>query len=70
MPVSALFLGWLALGESVAPRALGGIAVIGLGVACIDGRIARILLVKLRRPGGGARLEEVVMHLFNDGDGI
>jgi drug/metabolite transporter (DMT)-like permease len=70
VPVSALLLGWLALGESVAPRALGGMAVIGLGLACIDGRIARILLAKLRRPGGGARPEEVVMHLFNDGDGI
>lgn len=39
LPVSALLLGWLALGETVAPRAFGGMALIGLGLACIDGRL-------------------------------
>lgn len=39
LPVSALLLGWLVLGESVAPRAFGGMALIGLGLACIDGRL-------------------------------
>ena len=53
VPVSALLLGWLVLGESITPRALGGMAVIGLGLACIDGRIARIALAKIRRPSRG-----------------
>lgn len=71
VPVSAMLLGWLVLGESITPRAVGGMAIIGLGLACIDGRIARIVLAKIRKPSGGAAgPEEVVMHLFNDGDGI
>ncbi|HLI13663.1 MAG TPA: DMT family transporter [Alphaproteobacteria bacterium] len=39
LPVSALILGWLALGETVAPRAFAGMALIGLGLACVDGRL-------------------------------
>ncbi|HVJ43715.1 MAG TPA: DMT family transporter [Dongiaceae bacterium] len=39
LPVSALFLGWLLLGEHVAPLAFAGMALIGLGLGCIDGRI-------------------------------
>ena len=39
LPISALLLGWLGLGETVAPRAFGGMALIGLGLACIDGRL-------------------------------
>jgi drug/metabolite transporter (DMT)-like permease len=38
LPISALLLGWLALGEQVAPGALVGMAMIGMGLACIDGR--------------------------------
>ena len=38
LPISALVLGWLALGEQMAPGALPGMALIGLGLACIDGR--------------------------------
>jgi drug/metabolite transporter (DMT)-like permease len=38
LPVTALLLGWLVLGENIAPRAFGGIALIGLGLAAIDGR--------------------------------
>ena len=38
LPISALLLGWLALGEAIAPSALYGMALIGLGLACIDGR--------------------------------
>jgi drug/metabolite transporter (DMT)-like permease len=45
LPISALLLGWLALDEVVAPTALAGMAMIGLGLACIDGR----LLDRLRR---------------------
>ena len=46
LPVSALLIGWLALGETVAPAAFAGMAAIGLGLACIDGR----LLDRFRRP--------------------
>jgi len=41
LPISALLLGHLVLGEAVAPSALLGMAVIGLGLACIDGRLLR-----------------------------
>jgi drug/metabolite transporter (DMT)-like permease len=38
IPVSAILLGTLVLGESLAPRHLAGMALIGLGLASIDGR--------------------------------
>jgi drug/metabolite transporter (DMT)-like permease len=38
IPVSAILLGTLFLGESLAPRHLAGMALIGLGLAAIDGR--------------------------------
>lgn len=37
IPVSAVLLGWLALGERPAPRHLFGMALIGAGLAVIDG---------------------------------
>ena len=43
LPVSALLLGSLVLGEALAPGALAGMAVIGVGLACIDGRLPRRL---------------------------
>jgi len=46
LPISALLLGWFALGESLAPGAVPGMVMIGLGLACIDGR----LLGLFRRP--------------------
>ncbi len=39
LPVSALLLGWVFLGEAVPGRAWGGMALIGLGLAAIDGRL-------------------------------
>jgi drug/metabolite transporter (DMT)-like permease len=48
LPVSALLLGWLVLGESIAPRAFGGMALIGLGLACIDSRL--LTRARGRRP--------------------
>lgn len=45
VPVSAILLGVLVLGETLEPRHFIGIAVIALGLAAIDGR----LLVRLRR---------------------
>lgn len=47
VPVSAMLLGVLVLGETVAPRQLYGLALIAVGLACIDGR----LLAWLRREG-------------------
>lgn len=71
VPISALLLGWFVLGESITPRALGGMAVIGLGLACIDGRITKIALAKIHRPSGKhSGSEQVVMSLFNNGDEI
>ncbi len=39
LPVSALLLGWFMLREDITPRAFGGMALIGFGLACIDGRL-------------------------------
>jgi drug/metabolite transporter (DMT)-like permease len=38
LPVSAVLLGWFVLGERLAPRTFLGMAAIGAGLACIDGR--------------------------------
>ncbi|MGE0212531.1 MAG: DMT family transporter [Parvibaculaceae bacterium] len=47
VPVSAIALGVLFLGEHLAPRHVLGMAGIGLGLALIDGRLVSLLL---RRP--------------------
>ncbi len=44
IPVSAIALGILVLGEQLAARHLAGMAVIGLSLAAIDGRLYRRLL--------------------------
>jgi len=49
VPVSAILLGTLFLGEVLLPRHVAGMALIGLGLAAIDGR----LLGAGRRPGAG-----------------
>ena len=41
IPVSAILLGWLFLGEMLAARHLGGMVLIGLGLVAIDGRLLR-----------------------------
>lgn len=38
LPVSAVLLGWFVLGERLAPKTFLGMAAIGAGLACIDGR--------------------------------
>ena len=43
IPVTAVLLGAAVLGERLAPRQFAGMALIGLGLAVIDGRIARLL---------------------------
>ena len=49
VPVSAILLGFLFLGEVLLPRHLAGMALIGLGLAAIDGRPWRML--RERRAG-------------------
>lgn len=41
IPVSAILLGALALGETLLPRHFAGMALIGVGLAFIDGRLPR-----------------------------
>jgi drug/metabolite transporter (DMT)-like permease len=49
IPVSAILLGALVLGETLLPRHFGGMALIGAGLACIDGRLPRLLFGKRKR---------------------
>jgi drug/metabolite transporter (DMT)-like permease len=44
IPVSAILLGWLVLGEMLQSRQFGGMALIALGLAFIDGRLPQSLL--------------------------
>jgi drug/metabolite transporter (DMT)-like permease len=39
LPISALALGYFALGETIQPPAYAGVVLIGLGLAAIDGRL-------------------------------
>ena len=43
IPVSAILLGILVLGEQLEPRHLAGMAAIAVGLAAIDGRLLRLL---------------------------
>ncbi len=55
IPVSAILLGTLILGERIEPRQLAGMATIGLGLAAIDGRLWALLRGKRQaRPAGVA----------------
>jgi len=49
IPVSAILLGAPMLGETLRPRHFGGMALIGMGLACIDGRLPRFLFGRRRR---------------------
>jgi drug/metabolite transporter (DMT)-like permease len=48
IPVIALFLGAVFLGESVTVQALAGMGIIALGLAAIDGRLFRLLSIRHR----------------------
>jgi drug/metabolite transporter (DMT)-like permease len=48
IPVSAILLGALFLGETLEPRHLAGMGAIALGLAAIDGRPQRALMQALR----------------------
>lgn len=39
IPVSAIWLGWAVLNEALAPRHFAGMALIGLGLLMLDGRL-------------------------------
>ncbi len=52
IPVTAILLGVLVLGEALLPRHLAGMAMIGLGLAAIDGRLPT---AALRLAGRGQR---------------
>ncbi|WP_439625663.1 DMT family transporter [Shinella sp.] len=51
IPVSAILLGALVLGEMLAPKHFAGMALIAVGLAAIDGRLFRFFVEK-RRPLG------------------
>ena len=56
MPVTAVLLGSLLLHERVDPRQFLGMALIGLGLAAMDGRLLRLArqrVGKKRRSGAG-----------------
>jgi drug/metabolite transporter (DMT)-like permease len=53
IPVSAILLGWLVLGERLDPRHFLGMALIGAGLAAIDGR-----LIGLARGGAPAHAKQ------------
>lgn len=55
MPAIAVTLGISVLGEELAPRHLGGMAMIAAGLAVIDGR-ALTGLARSRRPRAGVPL--------------
>lgn len=52
VPISAILLGTLILGEQLEPRHFGGMALIGLGLAAIDGRPVRFLRIRLTARSG------------------
>lgn len=45
IPVSAILLGTLFLGETLLPRHFAGMALIGAGLAAIDGRLWRATII-------------------------
>jgi drug/metabolite transporter (DMT)-like permease len=53
IPVSAILLGWAMLGEHLDPRSYLGMALIGGGLAAIDGRL---LMKRWPRPGAPDRM--------------
>lgn len=55
IPVSAILLGALVLGEMLAPKHFAGMALIAVGLAAIDGRLVRMFLEKRRPIGSDAK---------------
>ncbi len=71
IPVSAIFLGSLVLGERLRPEHFVGMALIGLGLAAIDGRLLRFALTTVRPPVDTVMIaNRGEVKLFDQGDGI
>jgi drug/metabolite transporter (DMT)-like permease len=51
IPVTALLLGYLVLGENISPREIAGALVIGSALLLIDGRVLNLLRRWIRRRG-------------------
>ncbi|HEY9058621.1 MAG TPA: DMT family transporter [Aurantimonas sp.] len=69
IPVSAILLGWLVLGERLAPRHFLGMGLIGVGLAAIDGRLLRLVRWgprSARRRGEDAGTAEATVHRRRD----
>jgi drug/metabolite transporter (DMT)-like permease len=47
LPVSALLLGFVFLSESLTPESIDGMALIGIGLTAIDGRIWKAMKIAL-----------------------
>jgi drug/metabolite transporter (DMT)-like permease len=55
IPASAILLGALVLGEQLAARHFAGMALIALGLAAIDGRLARLTMERSREEAAAKR---------------
>ena len=53
IPVSAIVMGVVLLGESLSLRQLAGMAAIFVGIAAIDGRAVQFITGRFRRTGAG-----------------
>lgn len=71
MPVSAILLGWGFLGEGITLHSVVGMAVIGLGLAAIDGRLFAVVKRNRRPLTGLFRLSaEKARNMYDGGEGI
>ena len=48
IPPSAILLGWLVLGERLAPQHFAGMGLIALGLLTIDGRLLKAIAARFR----------------------
>jgi drug/metabolite transporter (DMT)-like permease len=60
VPVSAILLGALILGETLAPRHFGGLALIACGLVIIDGRVPGLIFRRRRAVDAGPAAPPVV----------
>jgi len=58
IPITAIFLGTLLLGERLAPRHFAGMLLIGCGLAAIDGRLLKITTSRQSKPGSVSRTDD------------
>ena len=71
LPISALLLGWGLLGENIALRSIIGMAIIGLGLAAIDGRFLTWARRNWPPTANPSRSDERKSEsMYNEGGGI